>query len=230
VNAVDLVRLAARNNAEWCDTVCRSHGRPGHFGAASWTNPARTPPHYPDAVTLVPRVGVDDVLRAIDVESPGCSVKDSFCDLDLSPSGFQVLFEASWMTHDGPTDRASSWSVVVEPRVLVEWEEAWSSGSSTGLFRPVLLDDPLVAVVCDRRDRGIGAGAILNLSEDVVGVSNMFAVDGDLEAAWAGCLGLIAERLPRVPIVGYESGRDLETAQAAGFRSLGPLRVWMKDA
>lgn len=35
---------AARNNAEWCDTVCRSHGSAGTFSALSWTNPG-APPH-----------------------------------------------------------------------------------------------------------------------------------------------------------------------------------------
>ena len=31
----DLVRLAARNNAEWCDAVCRSWAQPGSSGRTS---------------------------------------------------------------------------------------------------------------------------------------------------------------------------------------------------
>lgn len=46
---------AALNNAEWCDAMCRAHGLPGVFTPRAWTNPARTPLFYPDAVTLSPR-------------------------------------------------------------------------------------------------------------------------------------------------------------------------------
>jgi hypothetical protein len=53
----DLVRIAARNNAGWCDAFCRTRGVVGHFGEDAWSSAERTPPLYPDAVTLVP--GVD---------------------------------------------------------------------------------------------------------------------------------------------------------------------------
>jgi hypothetical protein len=34
----DRVELAARNNAVWCDTVCRAHGVPGEFLNGIWVN------------------------------------------------------------------------------------------------------------------------------------------------------------------------------------------------
>ncbi|SEH00565.1 hypothetical protein SAMN05444920_116301 [Nonomuraea solani] len=34
---------AVRDNAAWCDLMCRAHGRPGTFTGRAWTNSARTP-------------------------------------------------------------------------------------------------------------------------------------------------------------------------------------------
>src|SRR5947207_3033271 len=92
---VELRTLAAANNAGWCSTVCRSHGLHTTFDDDAWTSRTRTPPLYPDAVTLEPEVSVPELLARIDV-SPGCSVKDSFDSLDLTAHGFRTLFEAEW--------------------------------------------------------------------------------------------------------------------------------------
>jgi len=46
--------VAAVNNAEWCDCVCRAQGVETRFDENAWTGRTRTPPFYPDAVTLVP--------------------------------------------------------------------------------------------------------------------------------------------------------------------------------
>ena len=43
---------AARNNALWCDTVCRTHGIPGEFSDALWLNRHPVPRFYSNAVTL----------------------------------------------------------------------------------------------------------------------------------------------------------------------------------
>jgi hypothetical protein len=43
---------AAFNNAEWCDLVCRTHGAVTAFTAGAWVSETRSPPAYPDAVTL----------------------------------------------------------------------------------------------------------------------------------------------------------------------------------
>jgi hypothetical protein len=50
------------NNAEWCDAFCRTHGIVGHFRAGYWFSPVRTPRYYPDAVTLLPEITLDQVL------------------------------------------------------------------------------------------------------------------------------------------------------------------------
>ncbi|BCJ37992.1 hypothetical protein Athai_54950 [Actinocatenispora thailandica] len=88
--------LAARNNADWCRAMCRAHGLHSRTTGAVWSCPERTPPYYPDAVTLRPDVTADEVLAGVDA-GPGCSVKDSFGTLDLSPAGFVPIIEATWL-------------------------------------------------------------------------------------------------------------------------------------
>ena len=92
----DFVQVAARNNAELCDLVCGAHGVTGVFSADAWTSTFRTPPFYPDAVTLDPAVDALGLLERID-GSQGASVKDSFATLDLGAHGFRVLFGAEWI-------------------------------------------------------------------------------------------------------------------------------------
>ena len=52
----DRIAIAAHNNAQWCDLVARSHGVVCTTDAAAWTAATRTPPFYPDAVTLSPSI------------------------------------------------------------------------------------------------------------------------------------------------------------------------------
>jgi len=40
----------------------------------------------------------------------------------------------------------------------------------------------------------------------------------------------VAALRPGLPIVGYEQGKDLAAARAAGFRVLGPLRIWARGS
>jgi hypothetical protein len=218
---------AVRNNAEWCELVCRTHGYGGTSTRWAWTSARRTPPLYPDAVTLRPEAGPADVLAAIDT-TRGCSVKDSFARLDLSDAGFTPIVEAEWVDRrpDLPTPTPPvPWAAVTTASELVEWATAWDGGV-TDLFRSELLAHPGVRVLAGRRGDEIVAGAVVNRSGPVTGVSNLFAVDGNLDEAWAGVLSA----LPRRRVVGYESGPALAAARRSGFTPTGPLRVWMRTA
>lgn len=218
-----MLRKAALNNAAWCDAVCRAHGvAPRYEGDGLWVSPRRTPPMYPDAVTLEPGVPAERVLLGVDTDSPGCSVKDSFADLDLAGAGFEVLFEAQWIHRPAgaplPPAEAGGleWSEVTDAAELAGWEAA-----SGGVFRPELLGEGIV-FLAGRAGGRIVTGAVASTGGDVVGVSNLFG------AAWAGVLGAVAVRWPGLDVVGYEHGEDLETALQAGFTPIGPVRVWLR--
>ncbi|MFI1281872.1 hypothetical protein ACH4U5_14160 [Streptomyces sp. NPDC020858] len=235
----ELLLAAARNNADWCDAVVRGHGPAGAFAPDHWASARRTPPLYPDAVTLAPGAAAASLVAGIDTEAPGCSVKDSFADLDLAGHGFEVLFEAEWIHRPAgaPVPEAASgpeWSQVATARELEAWEAAWSGSESTGLFRPALLGED-IAFLAARSGGRIVAGAVASTGGGVVGLSNLFAPDDAdedvaVDAVWAGALAAIAARRPDLPVVGYEHGEDLDAAVRAGFTPIGSLRIWLHTA
>ena len=224
---------AARNNAEWCDLVCRTHGAAGTFGLHTWSTSVRSPRYYPDAVTLDAQVSADEVLPLVEA-SAGCSIKDSFATLDLAPAGFRVLFEAQWIgrrPEPGATSPvAAKWQRITDPRALQEWEAAWANPDEpTGLFRSALLDDPDVMVLGGRVAGALAEGAVLNRAANVVGVTNLFSRHGELDAAFDASVNAASAYFPNEPIVGYESGEALAAARRNGFVALAPLRVWIRD-
>jgi len=215
---------AAAVNAAWYDAVCRAYGLPTRRTADAWTVARRSPGGYPDAVTLSREADAAAVLRGVE-GGAGCSVKDSFTVLDLELWGFYMLFEATWIR--SPAGEAGSattfdWHEVQTPADL----ELWSAGHELDIFRPALLESG------DLRFYGTGptggAGFALNRSRDVVGVSNVFIGSADVVSVWPDQIAVAAQTYPGLDLVGYELGADLDVAQALGFSSLGPLRVWMR--
>ena len=232
---------AARNNAEWCDAVCRAHGNPGEFHDDIWLNRNAVPRFYPNAGTLAepsPRqLALIDELIAARRQS-GWAVKDSFSMLDLEPRGFRMLFDAEWIylpvsrVKEIASARTSArWEIVRNDLALAEWESAWTKTagdtSRDRIFLPSLLENKDIALVCGYRDGHIVAGAIANRSDDVVGWSNFFAPATEMFDHAGASLAIIARLFPGLPIVGYEHGDDLRNAHSLGFESIGPLRVWM---
>jgi hypothetical protein len=203
----DLLSAAVRNNAEWCALVCRTHGVESRFGERAWRALGPTPPYYPDSITLSPDAAPADLL-------PAQSIKDSFATLDLTADGFAPLFEATWI-HRPPAPAGGKAARRVSSVGDLREEHA-------AFVRAALLDDPGVAVLT--LDQG---GSILNRVGGVLGVSNLFAVDGgDVGAVWSATIRAAADLFPGLDLVGYEHGGDLPPALAAGFTELGPLRVW----
>ncbi|MER7458671.1 hypothetical protein [Micromonospora sp. NPDC126480] len=211
---------AVRDNAAWCDLVCRTHGLAGVADDDAWSVPHRSPTWYPDAVTLRPGVAAATLLGRIET-GPGASVKDSFADLDLAPYGFRVLFGARWIhRRAGATPLPGvPLTPVSTPAALAGWAEAHGGGE---LFRPALLADPRVTVLARLDGTGVAGGAILHRGGPLVGVSNVFARTVGPAEIWAALPATDA-------LVGYESGDDLVAAERVGFRTAGALRVWLHD-
>jgi len=232
---------AARNNAEWCDAVCRAHGNPGEFHDGIWLNRNAVPRFYPNAGTLAePTLGqlalIDELITA--PLPSGWAVKDSFSMLDLVSRGFQMLFDAEWiylplsrMKDIAPAKTSARWDIVRNDLALAEWESAWTRAagdtSKDRIFLPPLLENKDIAMVAGFRDGNVVAGAIANRSDDVVGWSNFFAPATEMLEHAVASLATIVRVFPGLPIIGYEHGDDLRNAHALGFESIGPLRVWM---
>ncbi|HET6859540.1 MAG TPA: hypothetical protein VFH94_20935 [Streptomyces sp.] len=227
-----LAQTAARNNAEWCAAMSRSHDVASEFRASAWAAPTRTPLYYPDAVTLAPGADAAALAARIDTTTPGASVKDSFADLDLTEAGFRVLFEAQWIHRPASAPALASdlsWDVAGDPDALRAWALAWDGGDGDAdLFRPELLDDPATFVLAGKSPGGqVTAGAVASRGDQVVGISNVFAQDGGPDAAWPVVLDAVHRLFPTLPAVGYEHGGDLAAAVRHGFEPVGPLRIWL---
>ncbi|MFB8282179.1 hypothetical protein [Nocardia colli] len=231
IDTNEWVRAAALDNAEWCAAMCRSHGLTGEFDATAWASARRTPPLYPDAVTLSPQTTADQLLGRIDRTAPGASVKDSFARLDLSAAGFRVLFEAQWIYRPAdlpPPASSRPWTSIDDPATLTEWASAWRRDPLLRkIFRPELLADDSVAVLGRRDDDRFTAGAVAHRSRNVVGVTNLFYDGIEAAEAWAGCLRAVHQLWPGLSIVGYEQDADLAAAIHHGCTPVGPLRVWL---
>ena len=216
---------AAAANASWCDAVCRALGLPTRWASDAWTVTERSPGGYPDAVTLSPEADIAAVLERVE-DGPGCSVKDSFAVLDLEPSGFHVLFEATWIRRAAPTAAGSvtrlDWHGVQTPADLAQWSEA----HGLDVVVPALLNSD------DFRFYGTGsaagAGFALSRGGGVVAGSHVFAGSADLVTVWSDLIVVGGLTYPGLDLVGYELGADLQAALVAGFAGIGPLRVWMR--
>lgn len=220
---------AAANNAIWCDTIARLHGCRTTVDGDAWSSVDRTPPLYPDAVTLRPGVDPRTLLDRIDT-GPGCSIKDSFADVDFGTFGFELLFEATWLWRARPkhvTRSPAGWHRVTDSGELAGWENAWAGAPQhRRLFRDPILDDESAAVIL----AGDGsAGAIVNRAAGVVGVTNLFAPADDHHEAWNACTSTAEELFSGLPLVVYTSGAEVLVAERFGFEPIGPVRIWLRE-
>jgi hypothetical protein len=237
---------AIHNNAVWCDSVCRAHGSLGEFLEDIWVNRWPTPPFYPNAITLAPTRAAGrlaSIAALIDGGLCGAwGVKDSFCDLDLAPMGFRVLFDGAWFWRRASAPRLHSrvsgvhWGTVRSEADLAEWETAWAGGPVAGqsepparIFLPPLLEDPTIAILAAHRDGRVVAGAIASRDGDVAGLSNLFVPPAEAAEFRAGCVAAAMDACPGLPLVGYVAGHGRAAMQTLGFEFLGPLRIWERQ-
>lgn len=223
----DRVIAAVLNNAHWCDLVCRSHSLETKWGPGFWAAMSRPPRFYPDGITLESGGEARWLLDRID-DGPGCSIKDSYAELDFSKRGLRQLFEASWIFRGaGPTPRNASctWSVVSNHDELAGWLAA--SGTAEAL-RPDLLTSAGVYFVTARDGEGGIAGAALHRTGSVLGISNVFTLGLAIDDVWATLVAFLADTFSGLALVGYEREDELVAAQMAGFTPIGALRVWQR--
>lgn len=231
----DVQALCARNNAELCDSICRSHGVPGQFSADIWLQPRDGPAYYPNAVTLSASDGGTraEIEHLSEAPPHGFSVKDSFDRLDLSGFGLRRLFKAEWVwLDDDPApaeeETGAAWEKIGTEDELQAFEVEWSAGNPPPgrVFLPPLLEDATVSLLAARRDGRIVAGCVANLGPaGVTGFSNFFAPEAARSAFRAEAV-MELRRREGGTIAGYDSGEELAGLLALGFRAVGSLAVW----
>ena len=84
-------------------------------------------------------------------------------------------------------------------------------------------------ILAAHRGGTIVGGCAANRSAEVVGFSNLFAADGDVDLLAADAVDEVSRHAPGLPVVGYERGEGLARVRRLGFRTVGALRVWIFD-
>jgi hypothetical protein len=197
---------------------------------------------YSNAITLSGSPRSTEPLRCIqDLLAAGlhggCTVKESFCALDLSALEFRVLFHAEWIYRPRSLQKPGGgatgvrWVRVERAVDLARWERAWDRAlhaQGTRIFLPTLLAEDDHAVIAGYRGHDIVAGCIASRSAGIVGMSNIFVPRQDALTVRAECLATVMDLVPGLPVVGYERGDGLAAAKALGFEPAGPLRIWTR--
>ena len=228
--------LCAVNNVDWYRAVFAAHGLAGEIRDGVFVCRAEVPPYYSNALAFLPE-DAGAQLRTIgalaETLNGAFSVKDCFARLPLESLGFRELFAAEWIWRDPvpPDGAASPWRRVTDADELAAWEAEWRAmGSPTDkpVFLPELLNNPAMAIFAARAGRETIAVCAANRSDKTVGLSNFFTrEDADDFALLTSAVGAVRRFAPGLPIVGYERGAALARCIRAGFRAVGPLRVWL---
>ncbi len=225
--APDPLELAVRENATWCDLVCRSQRLRPDADARMWWSDRRTPSLYPDAVTLDPTVNEFDVLGRIH-DASGASVKDSFAALDLAPDGYRVLFDATWFARPpgpAPAGADDAFERIGDKFTFGAWRHAW--GGPDDVLLPGLLRTSTVTILGDAHT----GRALRPRRHPPSHEHRRHAGRRTLEHLRRRCrrrTALAAVREPDAWIVGYDDAGVVETLERDGFAPYGPLRVWTR--
>jgi len=220
------ISAAVENNARWCDLVCRSHGISTLWQEGFWVARQPSPQFYPAGITLQEDVAPEQLIEVLPVGM--CAVKDSFADLDLASHGFEQLFEARWI-YRAPTPGTAAptgWTTVSTEKECDQWLAACGLAD---VLPAALLRAESVRFLQRKCTHDVSAGAVLNLSGSVPGLTNVFSADVPLDDVWGDVAALCGEHFPSCPVVGYQRGQDLEAAIKAGFDDLAALRVWVSQ-
>ena len=184
-----------------------------------WFAATRAPDGYPDAISLRPDVEDEELLDGPDL-GPGCSVTDSWSDVDLAPHGFAVHATGSWLWAPPADPAPTSWRAI-GPDELGAWNRL-----HTGADLPshLLIDPGIHLVVRGGVDETDACAVVTSAVPGVASVSNLVAPD--VGTGWAELAAWCGDQLPGRAVVGQETGARLEAAVSAGLAVTGRLRVW----
>ena len=225
---------AINNNVGLYEAVLAAHGAAGRLEEHFWTSDERVPPYYGNLVTRTAEVGEAaqwERLQALAAKppKPAWGFKDSHARLDprmVEGLGLRQLFEARWYGWEAsvvmpPEPQADvGLERVGDDDALAGWEAAWQRSSPADgirVFPPSLLRDPSLCFLAGVRRGELVGGALLNLSFESVGLSNIFALDGrDLGAFTLASAQAARERHPDRHVVGYRRQQGSKLSHHSG--------------
>lgn len=229
--------IAASNNADLCAAIMTANGKRFERDQLAFLCLDDPLPYYPKMVSLDPNATAELEARIRDTHKMGQrvdSVKDSFSSMDAGALGLTVLFEASWIWCEAERqDMPRDWVRINNAADLSHWHTAWRGDGSPAdqvIFPPACLNDPDLAFLARRNGTTVEAGCLANLSENAVGLSNVFSVHASQQPSFEEALSAASAFGNGRPVVGYEEGDSLAAALSIGFRKVGPLRVLLRQS
>lgn len=234
MNSDRRAEAAAHNNTDWHDAVFSAHGIQFRRMPHALVSLEQVPPVFAN-LSVTARNHAEaiqrELLALVSRMDGTVGVKDSYRELDLGEFGFEVLFNASWIWREpANSTMPPGWEVVADADQLSCWEKSWKrSGVRTDaeMFPASLLGRPDVHFLGEKDDDNYVTGCVANLSSDCIGLSNVFAAYPSA-IKYAEAANAAASIETSKPLVGYESGTDLEYAVSNGFQPVGDLRVLVR--
>ena len=221
------LRSAVDASLAWYDDVFAVHGIPTAVEQGVWHALEEPPRWHSAAKTTAPTEDPAPVVRAVE-RFGSCSVADSFGRLDLSGSGFDLLFEATWVHHsaaDGTSALPDGWTVVRHAALIRSWNAAHDTAE---VLLPAMLTHPRFTILARTEDDVLTGGAVLHdCPGEAVGLSNTWSASGTVLDPRA-VLACAQALHPGRSVVDYAQGADLEAMVEAGFSRLGPQVVWVR--
>jgi hypothetical protein len=203
--------LCAANNADFYQSIFRALGLRDRRDSDMWSSEALAPPYYSNLTTLNPYAEAKQVVEASRLSAilgRHFSIKDGFCRLALAEHGFVTLFSAEWVwadCNDLKIRDEPQWQEINDPVALRHWEQSWKKGGSPTdeqIFAPTLLDDESISIFGRKSEGGFDAGCIANRSINVIGITNIFHLEGSAPA-YGEAVSVVASTVSEgLPLVG----------------------------
>jgi hypothetical protein len=229
---LDRIAQLVANNALWIHEAVSALEMPGTFTPILWQNPHDMPPIFPNADVLggTEAEQLAAIAALVQVRSGRVTaVKDAWARLDLTPLGFEPLFEAQWLYRDAgplqipPTDL--QFEFVQTPAALREFSVACNGADLAAVYSPILLDHAHIRWILARRQGQIAGGVTAVHAEGVNGVNNLFASSPQDQASLI-CAAVNA--FAPGPACSYARGDSIAPFLSLGFEAVGKLRVWVR--
>lgn len=220
--------VAVRASLAWYEDVFRVHRIRTRYEGGLWSACGEPPRWHSAAKTVHPDVPEARVVGAVE-QFESCSVADSHGTLDLEGHGFHVLFRATWLFRAAPVSSTPSWpdgwSVVSDEDELAAWNTAQDT---TDVLVPALLQHPRFTFLVRHASAQMVAGAVLHHVDDALELSNTWsrAEEADEIPSMLRCADVLYSDLP---VVGYSRNDTLRSYTDAGFDTLGPQVVWVRE-